>query len=128
MTDRFLVRHATIDCIICSPAIRTKTTARLFAKHIEYASDDIASNPELYFAGAPMFLKAARLVDENCESAMLVGHNPAITEFVNEMAGSNIKNIPTCGLVELSIPVDNWADIQLGTATLIHYDYPKKKQ
>ena len=126
MAAHFLLRHASVDCIICSPATRTKTTAKLFAKHIKYPLDDIVSNPELYFAGAPMFLKAARLVDDDFDSAMLIGHNPAITEFVNEIAGTDIKNIPTCGLVELSLPIGSWSDTKMGIATLIDYDYPEK--
>ena len=73
-----------------------------------------------------MFLKAASLVDENCESAMLVGHNPAITDFVNTMANADIDNIPTCGLVELNLPIEHWSDIRAGDATLVEFDYPKK--
>ena len=91
-----------------------------------FPRDDIISNPELYFAGANMFLKAARLVDETCESAMLVGHNPAITDFANSMAESGIDNIPTSGLVELSLAIESWADVELGEATLVNFDYPKK--
>lgn len=124
--ERFLQRHKGVDCIICSPAVRTKMTAKLLARHINYPVGDIVSNPELYFAGAPMFLKATRLVDDTFESAMLIGHNPAITDFVNEMAGTDINNVPTCGLIELSLPIDKWADAELGKATLIDFDYPKK--
>lgn len=126
MAGRFKQSHLDPDCIISSPAIRAKSTASLFAKQIGFPRDDIISNPELYFAGTNMFLKAASLVDETCESAMLVGHNPAITDFVNSMADSDIDNIPTGGLVELSLPIENWADVQLGEATLVNFDYPKK--
>ena len=126
MAGRFRTTHPDLDCIICSPAIRAKSTARLFAKQMGFPSDDITSNPELYFAGANMFLKAARLVDETCESAMLVGHNPAITDFANSMAESDIDNIPTSGLVELSLAIESWADVALGEATLVNFDYPKK--
>jgi len=65
-------------------------------------------------------------MDEDCESAMLVGHNPAITDFVNEMGGSDIENIPTCGLVELELPIDDWSDIKLGDAKVVEFDFPKK--
>jgi phosphohistidine phosphatase len=57
---------------------------------------------------------------------MLVGHNPAITDFVNEMAGSDIDNIPTCGLVELSLPIEEWSEIEFVSAELVYFDYPKK--
>ncbi len=126
IADRFLSRYSSVDCIICSPAMRAKSTAKLFAENINFPVDDIISNPELYFAGTSMFLKAASLVDENCESAMLVGHNPAITDFVNDMANTDIDNIPTCGLVELSLPLEDWSDIEPGDAKLVEFDYPKK--
>lgn len=132
IAERFCAREGSTESITCSPAIRTKSTAKLLAELIDFPVDDISSNPELYFAGASMFLKAASLVDENCESAMLVGHNPAITDFVNAMTSSDsgngdIDNIPTCGLVELSLAIENWSDIQFGNATLVEFDYPKRK-
>lgn len=126
MAARFLARHQGLGCIISSPAVRAKTTAKLLAENINYPVADIGSNPELYFAGTGMFLKAASLLDEIHSSAMLVGHNPAITEFANVMAGSDIDNIPTCGIVELSLPIDSWSEVALGQAALTHFDYPKK--
>ena len=127
MADRFLQRDSSVDCIICSPANRAKTTAKLFAKNIGYPADEIVSNPELYFAGMGMFLKAASLVDDDYQSAMLVGHNPAITEFSNEMSGEYIDNIPTCGLVQLRVDIDHWGDIDFDSAEIVVFDYPKKK-
>lgn len=126
MAARFLARHDHVDTIICSPAVRTKTTAQMFAKELGFPRDEIGSNPELYFAGSNMFLKAASLLDEDCEAAILVGHNPAITEFVNEMADSDIENIPTCGIVELRLPIEDWSDIAFSSAELIDFDYPKR--
>jgi phosphohistidine phosphatase len=127
MGERFRQQQRLVQCIISSPAVRAKTTATLFAREIGYPEDDITANPELYFAGAPMFLKAATLVDEIYQSAMLVGHNPAITEFVNDMCDAGIDNIPTSGLVELRLPVDQWSDVKYGMADLIDFDYPKRK-
>jgi len=57
---------------------------------------------------------------------MLVGHNPAITEFANLMSNADIDNVPTCGLVELSLDIDSWSAIEAGIATLVEFDYPKK--
>ena len=126
MVERFKARGGSVDCIICSPAVRTKTTAKMWAQQLGVVSDKVGSNPELYFAGSPMFLKAASLLDDDCNGAMLVGHNPAITDFVNEMAGSDIDNIPTCGLVELSLSINEWSEIEFASAELVYFDYPKK--
>jgi phosphohistidine phosphatase len=126
MAERFKSRDATVQCIISSPAVRAKTTAILFADAIGYSKDEVVANPELYFAGAAMFLKAASLVDEDFESAMLVGHNPAITEFANCLCNGDIDNIPTCGLVELRLPISDWSQVSYGVAELVNFDYPKK--
>ncbi len=128
MAKRFQERGREVACMICSPAVRTKTTAKMLASLVGFPTDEIGSNPELYFAGSSMFLKAASLLDDDYDSAMLVGHNPAITEFVNQMINGNIDNIPTCGLVELCLPVNNWSDTEFGTAELIDFNYPKKMQ
>ena len=83
MAERFKARNGRVGCIICSPAVRTKTTAKMFAEQIGFPSDEIGSNPELYFAGSNMFLKAARLLDDEYEAAMLVGHNPATVSYTH---------------------------------------------
>ncbi len=126
MAARFAERNLSVTSIICSPALRTKTTARLFSEAINYGGEAIISNPELYFAGVGMFLKATNLIDDDSESAMLVGHNPAITEFANAMANVAIENIPTCGLVQLQLDIDTWSQAELGKATMLEFDYPKK--
>jgi phosphohistidine phosphatase len=77
-----------------------------------------------------MFIKAAKRMDGSCNSAMLVGHNPAITEFVNAMTGGKgeaIEDIPTCGLVQMELEIDDWADASLGSARLVEFDFPKKQ-
>lgn len=119
----FQLSGKSVQCIVCSPAMRAKSTAKVFAKENAYPRDDVTSNPELYFAGVGMLLKAATLMDESCESAMLVGHNPAITEFVNAISNAHIEDIPTAGLVELSLDVDNWADVELGSAKITAQQY-----
>ena len=127
MGERLRERAHAVDCIISSPAVRANTTARKMAEAIGYPVEEVSSNPELYFAGTGMFLKAASLMDDGCHSLMLVGHNPAITEFANAMTGENIENIPTCGLVQMSLPIDQWSAIELGCASLVDFDYPKKQ-
>lgn len=125
MASRLMNRKKFVGCIISSPANRAKATAKIFAEHIGYPIGDIISNPELYFAGVGMFLKSVLSIDDHFESAMLVGHNPSLTEFANMMANTAINNVPTCGLVELSLPIERWTEADTGIATLVDFDYPK---
>ncbi|MCB1672238.1 MAG: histidine phosphatase family protein [Pseudomonadales bacterium] len=127
MGERFVANGNSVECIITSPAVRAKSTAILFAREVGFPEDDVCANPELYFAGAPMFMKAVSLIDEVFESAMLVGHNPAITEFVNDLCDADIDNIPTTGLVKLALPITSWSQVRYGNAELVDFDYPKRK-
>ena len=127
MGRRFLERESSVERIISSPAVRARATAKLMAEAIGFPADEIVSNPDLYFCGPSMYLKAASLVDDDFNSLMLVGHNPTITDFANEMTNADIANIPTCGLVELALPIDHWSEISPGNSTLVEFDFPKNE-
>ena len=131
MAARFMDRGCALEAIVSSPAVRTATTAALFASAIGLSTDRVSINAELYFAGAPMLLSAASLFDDTCAAVMLVGHNPAVTDFVNELVGLNsgiaIDTVPTSGLLQFELDIESWAHIALGNTRLIEFDYPKKE-
>ena len=127
MGKRFAAQGNQLQCMITSPAMRARTTAGLFAEHIGFPDQDITSDPELYLAGTAAWLRAASQLDDHCTAAMLVGHNPAITDFSNLMVGGAIDHIPTCGLVKLGLDIEIWLDIEFGSARLLDFDYPDKR-
>ena len=43
------------------------------------------------------------------------------------MTGAAIDNIPTCGLVQMSLPIESWSEIEERGARLEEFDYPKKE-
>ena len=136
MAARFRQRGSTVDCILASAALRTRSTAALFAQAIDFPAENIVEERGLYFVGPDAYLQAVRGLHDSCAAAMLVGHNPTITEFVNSMAqaggggtgGGSIDNIPTCGLVELKLAVGTWAATDFGSAELVEFDYPKRQE
>ena len=131
MAKRFIERGCALDEIVSSPAVRTATTAALFASAIGLSADRVSINAELYFAGAPMLLRAAGLFDDSYAAVMLVGHNPAVSDFVSELGGLNsgitINTVPTSGVLQFELGIESWAHIALGDARLIEFDYPKKE-
>ena len=116
-----------LDCITASAANRTVTTAAMFAEAVGFPADRIAITRDLYFVGPAAYLEVVQGLDESCRSAMLVGHNPTITEFANGMAGADIDYIPTCGLVQLKVKAERWAAVNFGDGELLEFDYPKKE-
>ena len=71
-------------------------------------------------------LNVINSLDDKYKTAMVVFHNPAITELVNELASEDIDNVPTCGVVTISFDTDSWSAIKKGKGRLVEFDYPKK--
>lgn len=127
MAARLRARGASVEAIVCSPAERTLSTAALLAAQLGLEPSRVNSNPELYFAGAPMLLRAVQGFDDGLEAVMLVGHNPAVTDFVNALAGLSLDNVPTGGILEFSLPIERWSQLELESGTLLDFDYPKRE-
>ena len=57
---------------------------------------------------------------------MLVGHNPALTDFFNDLCvAARIDNMPTCCVAQLQISIESWANLEFSMAEMIDLDYPK---
>lgn len=64
--------------------------------------------------------------DRSHPALLLAGHNPALTDFINQACGMTVlDNLPTCGMVELLWPQADWAAIRPGSARLAYQLYPK---
>ena len=125
MAKMFNERHLSVQSIISSSAKRANHTATLMAEMIGLSIEDVMFQPELYLAGVSVFLRITSLLDDRCEAAMLVGHNPTITEFANRMTNGSIDSMPTCSLVKMSLPISCWSDVELGQGTSMKFEYPK---
>lgn len=112
--------------ILCSPAVRTWTTAKIVAKEISYPIEFLQREAELYLAGLNTLLDVMGEQDEGFNSIMVVGHNPGLTEFTNYLCPGLTGNLPTCGVISVSVDNADWnlrGDLDV---TLDFHDYPKR--
>ncbi len=112
--------------ITSSPAVRALKTAEKIAKELGFKKSDVAVNEGLYTFEGDGLMKVVKELDDRYGSVMLVGHNPAVTSFANEISNAGIDNIPTCGVVLLEFDARKWKDVGKGGGRLLEYDYPKK--
>jgi len=127
MADRLHERGARPQRIICSPALRTASTAEIFATRLAIPQELIHFERQIYLAGSNHLLQIVRHQDDNIDSVMLIGHNPAFTDFFNELCReARLDNMPTCGVAELELPINSWAKAEFAQAELKYLDYPKK--
>ena len=114
------------DLIISSPAKRAFATAKIFAEIFELDNEDLISEKKLYMADNNNFISIINSLPENVRKAMLVSHNPGLTNFVSSLSDEEIENIPTCGVVRVDFDTNFWKDVQDSKGNLIFFEYPKK--
>lgn len=112
--------------ILSSPAVRAWNTARIVAREINYPVEFLQREQELYMADIEDFLGLLRQQDSKFNSIMVVGHNPGLTDFANYLIPNLTDNIPTAGVVSMTVDTDDWHLAPGSGAELLVFDYPKK--
>ena len=112
--------------ILSSPANRAWTTAQVIAKQLTYPSEFLQREQDLYLASLDDLLDVVVAQDEGFNSLMIVGHNPGLTDFVNYPSPGLTNNLPTAGVVSVTIDQDHWKLYEQPKTELVVHDYPKK--
>ena len=111
------------DCIISSPAVRARETARLVkesgAFDVEMTLDD-----RIYEDSANGLRQVAAEVTDACSTVMLVGHNPGMEHFVRYLTGQ-IVSMRTAAVAVIDLDIERWADLNEGTGSLSALHEPK---
>lgn len=125
MGQRLAKRQVTPDAIISSPAKRAYTTAKKIGAEISFPSANIKKEPLFYHGTTSDMITVLQNVGIDVETLMIFGHNPGLTDLANFLSGSDIYNIPTCGIAEIEFDVSSWAKVGGDTGNLVSFDYPK---
>jgi len=115
-----------VDAIVSSPALRAISTAKHIANEIGYSRQRIMREPLLYMASPEAMLDVIFALETGANEAMIVGHNPGLTDLANMLTRSSIDNVPTCGVAVIRFSFGEWSDVAPGNGKLISFDYPKK--
>jgi phosphohistidine phosphatase len=114
-----------VDLIVSSPATRATATARIVAEAMGYRADAIREDERIYEAGPAEILDVIRDIEPDFHRVLLFGHNPGLTQLVNELSEPHVDNVPTCGAVELRLAIERWADVSRTTARRAAFLTPK---
>lgn len=121
MGRRLKHRALVPDVIISSPALRALLTAQAIAHALDFPQSRIVVEEDLYGCTPQDLIDTAALIDASYRVAMLVSHNPAVTELANVISRKPIDNVPTCGI--LTLVAGSWGSI--ASAELTDFDFPK---
>ena len=127
MGQRIVAAGIRPSMIISSPAVRAWTTAKIVAQEINYPVEFLQREDELYLASLNTLLDVVCAQDNEFNHLMVVGHNPGLTEFANYLVPGLTNNLPTAGVVSVSLETEDWKLYDRPSSTLLTFDYPKKK-
>ncbi|NOS91433.1 MAG: histidine phosphatase family protein [Cyclobacteriaceae bacterium] len=120
----------TPDYMISSPAVRTMETCRHITKKLDFPSNKVIVDQRLYHAEKEIILQVVQEIpdrkNDDEEIALLFGHNPGLTDFVNAISNGAIVNVPTCGAAIISFSRDHWSNLKFGSGKMEWFHYPKK--
>lgn len=111
--------------IVSSPATRAWTTAKIIASELSYPLEFLQRDDSLYLASVEQILDVIVSQEEGFNSLMILGHNPGFTDLANFLSPGLTHNLPTAGVVSVSIDQDNWNLYERPPTELLVHDYPK---
>lgn len=117
--------YPTPTLLVSSTAVRALTTAEMLAQGFGYPATEVRRLPQLYLADVPTLLTVARELPDETDVALLVAHNPGMTDCLNALAGAGIDNLPTCGVARIAFDAAHWAELQPAQGRLLSLDVPK---
>jgi phosphohistidine phosphatase len=122
----------TFDAVVASPAARVIETleevTQGFGEPLSPYYDE-----RIYLASLDALLELVRATDDSIDSLLLVGHSPGLEQLALHLAGVKDKALrrsvevkyPTGALVEISLPVERWQDVNDGEGTMIRFVRPR---
>ncbi len=111
--------------IITSPATRAISTALIFARHLNYSASEILIHQFLYNTNSKQYIAIIESLPDEHDCAILIGHNPAISETANLLGGTTLNEMPTCGIVGIEFNHRSWKQALGFDGKMIFYDFPK---
>ena len=125
MSSRLKNLNVNPDALFSSTALRAATTAQIFAEALEFPTDKITYDSDLYLASAGMLQDFIAGLVNNLSTVLIFGHNPGLTLLVSQVWGLPIGNIPTCGVVSLKFKDSDWKQTSFSQPTSATFDFPK---
>jgi phosphohistidine phosphatase len=125
MADWLAEQHSPPVALVSSPAVRARSTAGFFAKAYQLDDREVLIVNDLYEASAHDILQVVHGLEESWHNVLLFGHNPGLTDLVNEFADTYVLNLPTCGIAELHSGAKTWSNLSPANSRLVDIYCPK---
>ena len=121
------------DRILCSSSRRTRETLDL-VRETAPALPEAEIVPTLYESAPAAILEELRRLPEDCDSVLVIGHQPGLGELLRLLAGRirtpelnrSFEKFPTAAVAVLEADTASWGRLAPGTAELTAFAAPRE--
>jgi phosphohistidine phosphatase len=113
------------EVILSSPAKRAQRTAELFKEGAQIDAE-ILFKEQIYEASPHRLLYLIAEIEDDFQSAMMVGHNPGFEGIVRVISGESHR-MPTAALAVVDLDIDSWQEVRPECGTLREIFIPKQE-
>jgi len=113
-----------IDILHSSSSLRTFETSNFFQLNIEFKNINYDDN--LYHSSANSILSFIKNYPNQYNSAMIIAHNPGLTNFINLITNITLDNLPTTGIAVIDFDCNDWNNISSENGNLVDLKFPKQ--
>ena|SRR5690554_2644692 len=110
--------------IVSSTALRAMQTATVFCETLGLPLQRVVENIDLYLPEVAHILMIVKAFPNDTDSALIISHNPGVSDFVNHFLPTSINSLPTASIACLRFRVDKWADVKPDKLADSWVDYP----
>lgn len=98
------------ELIICSPALRAKTTAKIIQMEAHVAGE-LLFDSTIYEASVGDLFAVLQNLDDAFSSVLLVGHNPGMEGLNGNLTGE-FQPFPTAALAKINLEIEDWKSLK----------------
>ncbi len=121
MADRLKEKSIIPELIIASSALRTVTTAEIFADHLGLPAP--TKSKLVYMASERTLLNVINDFPDEFNFIALVGHNPGIAYILQYLTGE-AREVHTSCVAVIDFEIDAWAEVSKGMGKLVYFSWP----
>jgi phosphohistidine phosphatase len=107
-----LIEVGAPQLILCSPALRTLSSAELAQKALQLPRSVISTEAAIYLATATTLLRVVAATDDAITRLLLIAHNPGISRLLARLSSHHVDHaLATAEYVCLPLPISHWSEL-----------------
>jgi phosphohistidine phosphatase len=127
MANRLLEKALVPQLILASPASRALNTALIMLRTWGLEPGDLQIHDPLYMAYTSEIEQVVSETPPEISQLAIYGHNPSFTVYANQFLEEPLDNLPTAGVVIVTLESEGWKGIGRKHVKETYVDYPKRK-